>query len=80
MQWICSVCGYIHEDEEPPDYCFECGAPGKNFTEWSDDDEVVTRNSYSDDFDDMDIDLDEDADDDDEAGGKDEEIDLDDYN
>ncbi|MFC1558238.1 FAD-dependent oxidoreductase [candidate division KSB1 bacterium] len=24
--WICSVCGYVHQGAEPPDYCPVCGA------------------------------------------------------
>jgi hypothetical protein len=57
MQWVCSVCGYIHDDDEPPDYCYDCGAPGSNFTEWVEDDDVV-HDDVDDDFDDDDVDLD----------------------
>ena len=29
--WVCPVCGYIHEGEEPPDECPVCGALGELF-------------------------------------------------
>ncbi len=32
MQWICDVCGYVHEEEESPHGCPVCGAEGKGFT------------------------------------------------
>jgi len=31
-KWICSVCGYIHEGNEPPENCPQCGAPKTAFT------------------------------------------------
>ncbi|MBN1212201.1 MAG: hypothetical protein JXA92_06440 [candidate division Zixibacteria bacterium] len=79
MQWVCNVCGYIHDDDEPPDYCYDCGAPGSNFTEWSDDDEDIVSGTLDDEFDDIDLDEDDSADDgkeDDNEG----DIKLDDYN
>jgi len=30
-QWRCTVCGYIHEGDEPPDECPVCGAPKEAF-------------------------------------------------
>ena len=30
-KWKCTVCGYIHEGEEPPDKCPVCGAPTSQF-------------------------------------------------
>jgi rubredoxin len=34
MQWVCSICGYLHDvDEEPPDICPVCGAPRGKFVE-----------------------------------------------
>jgi rubrerythrin len=30
-KWKCTVCGYIHEGEEPPDKCPVCGAPASQF-------------------------------------------------
>lgn len=31
--WICTVCGYRHEGEEPPEVCPDCGAPKDKFVE-----------------------------------------------
>ncbi|HWR83089.1 MAG TPA: hypothetical protein VN285_07290 [Candidatus Deferrimicrobium sp.] len=39
MQWVCGVCGYVHDDEEAPDNCPVCGAPRSKFSEWYEDDE-----------------------------------------
>lgn len=30
-KWMCTVCGYIHEGEEPPEECPLCGAPKSQF-------------------------------------------------
>jgi len=30
-QWKCTVCGYIHEGDEPPESCPSCGAPKSQF-------------------------------------------------
>lgn len=30
-RWMCTVCGYIHEGEEPPEECPLCGAPSTAF-------------------------------------------------
>ncbi len=32
-RWKCSVCGYIHEGEEPPEKCPLCGVPAEKFVE-----------------------------------------------
>ncbi len=29
--WLCSVCGYVHQGEQPPDYCPVCGTPASDF-------------------------------------------------
>lgn len=31
MQWRCTVCGYIHEGDEPPDLCPVCGVGSDKF-------------------------------------------------
>jgi len=31
--WRCSVCGYIHTGNQPPDKCPNCGAPKEKFAE-----------------------------------------------
>jgi rubrerythrin len=30
-KWICTVCGYVHEGENPPEKCPTCGAPAAKF-------------------------------------------------
>ncbi|HEY7587060.1 MAG: rubredoxin-like domain-containing protein [Deltaproteobacteria bacterium] len=32
-KWKCTVCGYIHVAEEPPDTCPVCGAPREKFVQ-----------------------------------------------
>jgi len=32
-KFICSVCGYVHEGNEPPEKCPQCGAPKEKFIE-----------------------------------------------
>ena len=38
MLWKCSVCGYIHEGAEAPDFCPKCGAPKEKFVALSEED------------------------------------------
>ena len=35
-KWVCSVCGYVHEGEFPPEECPTCKAPASKFKEQSD--------------------------------------------
>ena len=30
-RWECTICGYIHEGEEPPERCPVCDAPKELF-------------------------------------------------
>ena len=30
-KWVCSVCGYVHEGDAPPEKCPQCGAPAEKF-------------------------------------------------
>jgi rubredoxin len=30
-KWRCTVCGYVHEGETPPEKCPNCGAPKEKF-------------------------------------------------
>ena len=30
-KWVCSVCGYVFEGENPPEKCPQCGVPGSRF-------------------------------------------------
>lgn len=32
-KFVCSVCGYVHEGENPPEKCPQCNAPESKFTE-----------------------------------------------
>lgn len=34
-RWVCTVCGYVHEGENPPEKCPQCGAPASKFIEQS---------------------------------------------
>ena len=34
-EWICTVCGYVAEGENPPAKCPQCGAPASKFKELS---------------------------------------------
>lgn len=43
MKWVCSVCGYVHEGDQPPEKCPQCKVPGGKFkqeddeeTQWAD--------------------------------------------
>ena len=31
MKWVCSVCGYVHEGDTPPEKCPLCKAPAEKF-------------------------------------------------
>ena len=32
MKFVCSVCGYVHEGNEAPEKCPQCGVPASKFT------------------------------------------------
>jgi rubrerythrin len=32
-KWICTICGYVHEGDSPPDTCPQCNAPAEKFEE-----------------------------------------------
>ena len=32
-KWVCGVCGYVHEGDEPPEKCPQCKAPKEKFSE-----------------------------------------------
>lgn len=32
-KWICSICGYVYEGENAPEFCPQCKAPASKFTE-----------------------------------------------
>ena len=31
-KWVCPVCGYVHEGEQPPEFCPQCKVPGSKFS------------------------------------------------
>ena len=33
MKYVCTICGYVHEGDAPPDKCPQCGAPAEKFEE-----------------------------------------------
>ena len=35
MKFVCSVCGYVHEGNEAPEKCPQCGAPASKFNKAS---------------------------------------------
>ncbi|MDO5015129.1 MAG: NADH peroxidase [Clostridia bacterium] len=38
-KWVCTVCGYVHEGDTPPEKCPVCGAPAEKFKEQKTDDQ-----------------------------------------
>ena len=38
MKWICEVCGYVHEGDQPPEKCPVCQAPASKFKKQDDGD------------------------------------------
>lgn len=34
--WVCPICGFQHEDENPPEACPICGISGERFEEKED--------------------------------------------
>ena len=32
-KWICTVCGYVHEGDEAPEFCPQCKQPKEKFKE-----------------------------------------------
>ena len=37
MKWVCQVCGYVHEGDQPPEACPVCKAPASKFTQQGED-------------------------------------------
>jgi hypothetical protein len=38
MLWKCTVCGYMHDGDTPPEVCPKCGAPAEKFSVLTDED------------------------------------------
>lgn len=32
-KWVCKVCGFVHEGDQPPEECPMCGVDAGNFEE-----------------------------------------------
>ena len=32
-KWVCKVCGFVHEGDQPPEECPLCGVGAENFEE-----------------------------------------------
>ena len=58
-EWECNVCGYLHEGEEPPVTCPECGAPGTQFEFYSYEDNDEWDDELAGDDDELDEDWDD---------------------
>ncbi len=41
-KWVCPVCGYIYEGDQPPEKCPQCGVDGSKFTETQSDASYAT--------------------------------------
>jgi len=40
-KWICTVCGYVHEGDTPPEKCPQCKQPAEKFKELKENEEVT---------------------------------------
>ncbi len=40
-KYVCPVCGYVHEGNEPPEACPQCKVPGSKFIEKNDEEALV---------------------------------------
>ena len=40
-KWICTVCGYVHEGDTPPEKCPQCKQPAEKFKELKEDEKVA---------------------------------------
>ena len=45
-KWVCSVCGYVFEGENPPEACPICKASADKFTEKKDEQKLACEHSY----------------------------------
>jgi rubrerythrin len=45
-KWICPVCGYVFEGENPPEKCPTCGVPGSKFVEQTGDVKLAAEHVY----------------------------------
>jgi rubrerythrin len=45
MQWLCEVCGYVHDGDQPPANCPLCGAPKSRFVPYREDGDSGDNNA-----------------------------------
>ena len=45
-KWVCSVCGYVFEGENPPEKCPVCGVPGSKFKEMTAGAKLAAEHEY----------------------------------
>ena len=45
IMWRCGVCKYIHEDDEPPEFCPKCEAEASKFSKMTADDVKKVNNA-----------------------------------
>ncbi len=45
-KWVCPVCGYVHEGDEPPAACPQCKVPGEKFTELAESGNLVFADEH----------------------------------
>ncbi len=45
-KWVCSVCGYVYEGENPPEFCPVCHVPGSKFVEQKGDMKLAAEHEY----------------------------------
>ena len=45
-KWLCPVCGYVHEGQQPPEACPLCKVPGEKFTEMAADMKLAAEHEY----------------------------------
>ena len=41
-KFICTVCGYVHEGEEAPEFCPQCKVPASKFKEMTESEGALT--------------------------------------
>ena len=45
-KWVCSVCGYVHEGDTPPEKCPVCKVPAEKFNEQKGDVKLAAEHEY----------------------------------
>ena len=45
-KWVCSVCGYVYEGANPPEFCPTCKAPASKFKEMQADAKLAAEHEY----------------------------------